>query len=220
MSPERNVLLEVDRQMQELEDNDGPVASKPQSWLTRPSMCILAASTAATWAIGLIRPNQWSLVLVGAFWIVFGAYVFYRLAQNGHGWLAIIPGIPIAIISVFIVLPSDVFNWIMEPLNSQLSASQSPLPAGKLGHVAGFFILTAILYSIRHSLQLKPLQLLSILLLLAAATEGMQLYIPQRTPTLRDFLFDSAGIASGALIVAISRWLFPTMASRKVRAKE
>lgn len=172
----------------------------------RPSISILALSTLATWTVGLTNPSSWSLYVVASLWLLFGIYVWYRLIRQGHYWFSALPALLLVGIAVGVSLPVDLFNRLLDPLNSWLTSVESPLPAGKIGHVVGFSVLAIVCLAARKSLQIQSLDLFLILALLAAATEGIQLYVAGRTPSLRDFLLDAIGVAIGTItFLAIQR---------------
>lgn len=176
-------------------------------FLRRPSISILALSTLVTWIVGLTHPSTWSLYVVASLWLLFGFYVWYQLFRQGHYWLSALPALLLVVIAVGVSLPRELFDQLMDPFNTWLTSFEFPLPAGKIGHILGFCVLTTVCLALRKRLSIQTFDLYLILALLAAATEGIQLYVAGRTPSLRDFLFDSIGVAIGTIVfLAIQRW--------------
>jgi len=165
----------------------------------RPSILVLASSTLATWLAGLLAPTIWALVTIGACWLVFGSYVLYRLFQNGHRWLLAMPLLFVITIAIGVSMPLDTFNWLLQPVDHFLEVSGSPIPAGKIGHVFCFALLTFFLLRHRNHWKISLSELFVILALLGIATEGIQLFIEGRTPNFLDFGFDLTGVTIGAV---------------------
>lgn len=182
--------------------------SEARLFFRRPSISILALSTLVTWIVGLTSPSPWSLYIVASLWLLFGIYVWYQLVRQGHYWLSALPALLLIVIAVGVSLPLELFNQLMDPFNSWLASFDSPLPAGKIGHILGFSFLTTLCLAVRKSFRIQTFDLFLILALLAAATEGIQLYVAGRTPSLRDFLFDAIGVVIGTMaFLAIQRWV-------------
>ncbi len=169
----------------------------------RPSLQILAANTAITWITGLVAPQEWASIIVGSCWILFGIYVGYRLIRTGQLWVAAIPMFFVIAISVGVALPRDTFDSLLRPLDHWLTTWNSPLPAGKLGHIFCFAMLTLFALAIRRRLSVGASELVLFLLLLAVATEGFQLFIAQRTTTVLDLVWDFTGAAIGYAIFSV-----------------
>ena len=158
---------------------------------------------AVTWFVGLVNPSVMSFYIIASMWVIFGSYILLRMIQDGHYWLSILPAILTVLIVVAIVLPVETFDSLMAPLNAQIKRQGSPLLAGKIGHIICFAFFVIFLQSIRKSLRLHHVDLYAVTILLAAATEGMQLFVPGRTPQLRDFIFDILGIGLGTILFVL-----------------
>jgi len=175
----------------------------------RPSLLILALSTAATWIVGLLSPRSWSATCVAACWIAFGLYVLCRLVRNRQLWIAALPVFFVLAIGIGISLPHETLNSLLKPANDLLASWNLPLSAGKYGHVFCFAMLTLFALAIRRKLTASPQELVLFILLLAVATEGFQLFVPGRTTKLLDLGLDIFGALIGFGIFSIYKSVYP-----------
>jgi len=148
--------------------------------LKRPSIQILALSTVATWVVGLTAPQSWAAVAVAICWIGVG-----------------------------VSLPYETIHALLEPANLFLSRWKLPLSAGKYGHVFCFAMLTLFALAIRRKLEVPAKELTVFVVLLAIATEGFQLFIPERTTNVFDLGLDLFGAFLGFLIFVIYKYFVP-----------
>jgi hypothetical protein len=94
-------------------------------------------------------------------------------------------------------------HWALWPMHWDLS---------KLSHLIGFMLLSIILFSDKR---VGIAWGFSALLLLAAATELMQFFVPERTPRLSDAIVDSTGAGLGlALTLLIGKFVWPRTARK------
>ena len=177
--------------------------------LKRPSLLILAISTAATWFVGLVSPHSWSAACVAISWIAFGLYVLYRLIRNRQLWIAALPVFFVLAIGIGISLPVGVLNDLLQPANELITRWNLPLSAGKYGHVFCFAMLTLFALAIRRKLTVTPRELVLFIFLLAVATEGFQLFVAGRTTKAFDLVLDLAGALIGFGIFLIYKRLYP-----------
>jgi len=70
----------------------------------------------------------------------------------------------------------------------------------KVGHFLVFFLLGMLMFRFRGRLGMTRMHVIGLLLLLALASEGAQLYLDNRTPRPTDLLIDGAGILLAALL--------------------
>ena len=181
----------------------------------RPSLLILALSTAATWTVGLLSPHSKSAACVAVCWIAFGLYVLYRLVRNRQIWIAALPVFFVLAIGIGISLPFETLNNLLRPANDLLSRWNVPLSAGKYGHVFCFAMLTLFALAIRRKLTASPQELVLFILLLAVATEGFQLFVPGRTTKIFDLGLDLFGALIGFLIFSIYKSVYPNRLENK-----
>ena len=181
----------------------------------RPSLLILALSTAATWTVGLLSPHSKSAACVAVCWIAFGLYVLYRLVRNRQIWIAALPVFFVLAIGIGISLPFETLNNLLRPANDLLSRWNVPLLAGKYGHVFCFAMLTLFALAIRRKLTASPQELVLFILLLAVATEGFQLFVPGRTTKIFDLGLDLFGALIGFLIFSIYKSVYPNRLENK-----
>ena len=177
--------------------------------LRRPSLLILAISTAATWLVGLLAPHSWIAVCVVVSWIVFGLYVLYRLIYNGQIWMAALPVFFVLAIGVGISLPRQVLNDLLQPADDLVERWNLPLAAGKYGHVFCFSMLTLFALAIRRKLTVTAGELVLFIFLLAAATEGFQLFVEGRTTKISDLGLDLVGALIGFGIFSVYKRVYP-----------
>ena len=183
----------------------------------RPSLLILALSTAATWIVGLLAPQSWSATCVAISWIAFGLYVLYRLVRNGQIWIAALPVFFVLAIGIGISLPVGVLNDLLQPANDLLMRFNLPLSAGKYGHVFCFAMLTLFALSIRRKLTVTPRELVLFIFLLAVATEGFQLFVDGRTTNFSDLVLDLIGALIGfGIFLLYKRWYPNRLGSKQV----
>ncbi len=186
----------------------------------RPSLLILAVSTAATWIVGLLAPDSWSASCVAICWICFGLYVLYRLVRNGQIWIAALPVFFVLAIGIGISLPLDTLNDLLRPANEMISRWNLPMSAGKYGHVFCFAMLTLFALAIRRKLTASPGELVLFVFLLAVATEGFQLFVPRRTTQFFDLLLDLVGALIGFGIFLIYKLVYADRMETKSLEKE
>ena len=173
-------------------------------------MLILILATLATWIVGLTSQATWSAWAIGGCWLVFGGYILYRLLTSGNRELAMAPIALVIIICIGVSLPPAVFDAIFDPVNDLLEQLGSPLPAGKIGHILCFAALTLFAFKVRHKLEIRAIEVAVFLVLLAVATEGMQLFIKGRTTKLLDMGFDLFGALIGFGLFGIYKlWINP-----------
>lgn len=170
---------------------------------------ILALSTAATWIVGLLAPHSAAAVAVGICWIVFGLYIVYRLVHSGQFWIAVLPVFFVVAIGLGVSLPAETIQGFLEPANRILRTWQSPLAAGKYGHLFCFAMLTLFALAIRRKLAVSAKELISFILLLAVATEGFQLFLPGRTTKIFDLVLDLLGALIGFGIFYVYKTVYP-----------
>lgn len=179
-------------------------ARAARAWI-RPSIWVLAACTATTWLCGLMHTGKWTFLLLVACWVAFGGHVLFRLMQNRHRWLLVMPILFVIVIATGVSLPSETFNRLTGPANSILSQAGSPIPLGKIGHILCFAALTFFLLLYRRRWKFAYMELLVVLSLLGLATEGIQLFIAGRTPTILDFGFDLLGVSLGTIFYQLMK---------------
>ena len=171
--------------------------------LKRPSLQILLLSTIATWIVGLFSTQSWSLYAVGGCWLVFGGYIWSQLLRKRQLWLAAVPIFFVIVIGIGISLPVELFNKINQPVDHWLMQVGSPLMTGKIGHVFCFAMLTLFMLLVRRRLDVRASELVWFIILLAVATEGMQLFVAGRTTRMSDLLLDLVGAIIGYAIFLI-----------------
>lgn len=109
-------------------------------------------------------------------------------------------------IIVGVMLPESMTLGFIDPLLASVAEQlpaldfQSLKSTYKIGHFVFFLLISLLLAFNANAWSLKPLLLLYLLILLAIASEGMQLHLFNRTTRLSDLGIDGAGILVGWLI--------------------
>jgi VanZ family protein len=84
----------------------------------------------------------------------------------------------------------------------------------KVGHFLFFCLIAIVLVRNARALPISPAQLILLLLLLAVASEGMQLHLFNRTTRLSDLGIDAGGILLGSLLASVFKAKRRTRRSR------
>ncbi len=150
----------------------------------------------------LYRISSYFLVIC---WIAIFLASGKWLYQNASRGLFVTGSLLVAGIVIGVMLPENMTIGIVNPVfdaiasripSFDLDAAQSTY---KVGHFVFFFFIALVLALNVRSLPLKPSLLVVLLLLLAVASEGMQLHLFNRTTRLSDLGIDTAGIMLGWL---------------------
>ncbi len=171
----------------------------------------ISVSNASVQIVKHWPPFPWffgSLILL---WIFFGVRVAYHFLQTGNGILLVLPAVLTLIIGIGITLPNEAVRSLLAPLNALMTKNGLVNPiwipiafsAGKLGHVIGFAAFAFVALLMRRRFSLSRVQMATIFFLLATATEGMQLFLPDRSTRFSDLLFDGAGVLIGVVAYAV-----------------
>jgi len=179
-------------------------------------LIVFAVLTSITVGLGWIVPAAFVLptfyLLVGA-WGIFGCRTAAFLWQHGHQkavWICV--GLMV-VLGVGVALPGRIFGLLLEPLDQVIDFLNDLLPsifffrgsAGKVGHVFCFAGLALVTLLYRKRLSISRGHWVIGFALLASATEGIQLFLKGRSPSLRDTGFDALGVMIGIAIFAIVR---------------
>ncbi len=111
-----------------------------------------------------------------------------------------------------VLMPETARMSILQPayhwLASMLSVSgDRPLALSfKIGHFMVFFLVALTLLSNKAALGMRTWLVLSCMLLLGIATEGLQLHLFDRTTRLSDLYIDMAGVGLALLLVSSANW--------------
>jgi len=147
----------------------------------------------------------WSLL---AFWVVDGLYHGIG-APLVRRWLLA----TLALLAVGVFMPAVVYQELIDGLASGFGLDL-PEP-GAFGHAAAFGLLALLL---RIGRSRDPLLVhLSCWLLLAAVTEVLQLFTPDREPEAGDWLIDATGTTAGLLLAELGLWLQRRLAAARRR---
>lgn len=126
------------------------------------------------------------------------------LAWDRRPYVVVVLASATLVFSALLLLPSDLLRRTLgrEAMRSlDWVAQQVPLSLGDLGHVAGFALLTVLLWWLRPGL--RGWALVVLLLGLAFAAEAMQLLTPHRAARIDDVWSNLAGVGLGLLVVVV-----------------
>ncbi|MEE9319793.1 MAG: VanZ family protein [Granulosicoccus sp.] len=99
-------------------------------------------------------------------------------------------------IATTVLLPVEFMNGILKPLNS-IIFTYVPwfgISAGKMGHIAAFFLLTLCTVTIGQRFCISLLKLLAVIMVFSVATEVSQLMVDGRHTKFQDLLFNLTGV--------------------------
>jgi VanZ family protein len=162
-------------------------------------------------------PTEYSLIksLSLVIWLFAGAYWLTLLVKHYRGKIQIVfLTLMVVVIAVGVLMPIGLkallTNWLSTYVPAFLTAAilndmglslqfwTDLLPqrwdASKFGHLLGFFLMSATLFSEKEK---SVWTLLPGLVLLALVSEVLQHYVPGRGPSLSDVLVDLIGIIAG-----------------------
>ena len=178
-------------------DSDGHFA------LTEASARQIATTSRFELVQGILL-GSWGLLLLTA-----GYWVLWRI----RWWTAALLLTLLAATFVGVLLPESATTGVLQPLYRRAAAvvsvsSDRPLAVlFKLGHFGFFLAVTLVLLIVRSGIELRTITILQFMVLLALATEGLQLHLFNRTTRLSDIGIDLLGIAlAWALVFGIQRW--------------
>ena len=139
-------------------------------------------------------------------WVVLGALGALALYRRSGPTVSAVVGAMTVLVGVGVMLPESATG----PLRALGEAVASRLPLFgelrlvelfKAGHFVVFFLLGLLTFRFRGRLGLSRMRVFALLVLLAFASEGAQLYLHNRTPRFTDLLVDGAGILLAAALI-------------------
>ena len=131
------------------------------------------------------------------------------LVRRSTRQLGIITGALIVLTVVGILLPESVSNQQVLPLYRRLASALSfgntePLEViFKTGHFLFFFGVTLCLLLGRSTLRLSSTMIIGFMMVFAIATEGLQLFLFNRSTRLFDLGVDIAGVMLALIVASI-----------------
>ncbi len=150
-------------------------------------------------------------------WLILFAISAKWLVQHASPSLSMTAGFLVVCIIIGVMLPESATNGVVDPLFDAI-AGKFPAFANfdakslyKVGHFLFFCLITLVLIRNARSLSISKTTLIVLLLLLAVASEGMQLHLFNRTTRLSDLGIDAGGILLG--------WFLVTTFKRKRRSR-
>jgi VanZ family protein len=179
-------------------------------------LVVFAILASVTLGLGWLVPPSLSLptfyLLTGA-WAVFGCRTAAFLWQHGHRkslWISV--GLML-ILGVGVALPAGIIRYLLQPFDRVINFLNEQLPnvfffrgaSGKVAHVFCFAGLALVTLLNRNRLSVSKMHWVIGFMLLATATESIQLFLKGRSATLRDAGFDAIGVVLGMVIYSIIR---------------
>lgn len=146
-------------------------------------------------------------------WAGFAVATAWRLVRRGGTLAALVLAAPVAGILVGVALPETVDLSALRGGFASAAARIAPLQdvdfavLYKVGHFGFFLVAAALASALRRRFGVRALAVAGALVLLALATEGLQLHLYDRTERASDLLIDGAGIAFGTLFGIASQRL-------------
>ena len=148
-----------------------------------------------------ITPNYMaSVALLFMGWFILAALIAQWLLKHAPLKTTLLAGLLLAGILIGVMMPETRTIPIIDPLFQAIAAqlNMTGMDSGtfiyKTGHFMFFFFTSLVLMLKSDVLPANRLQLACIMILLAVATEGMQLHLPNRTTQLFDIGVDTSGV--------------------------
>lgn len=147
-------------------------------------------------------------ILIVAWIVLFGVACFW-MYKNLPTKIAIVALVLVAGTVIGVLMPENITDPYVKPLLEFLGQNVAPSGpkfaefAYKIGHFVFFFFVALLFMQNAASLPISRFQLLLLMLLLAIATEGMQLHLFNRTTRLSDLAIDSSAIVVGWAVSSI-----------------
>jgi len=151
----------------------------------------------------------WSVMLLIA--------LYYLFIHSSKKMFAVIASV-ISLTIVGILMPENVASGTVKPVYTALQnltglTGDTLLEyAYKVGHFIFFFLSSFILLLYRKQLKMPAWEIYVLVVLFAIATEGLQLYLSDRSTRISDLLIDCSAIAIGAMLATIVTSLKPSTA--------
>ena len=155
-------------------------------------------------------PFQWVFGALSFAWSAFSIFVVIHFFKSGQARSLWLPAILVGIIVIGIFLPVDMIYGLLLPLDDSFNRLHAEYPdwmlfqfdAIQLGHTLSFAAFSLVALLLRDRLRISVYQLVAVFGLLVLATEGMQLFLSNRSANLPDIGMDVAGIVVGCLAFA------------------
>ena len=151
------------------------------------------------------------VVMLSASWLLVAAVAAKWLLTHAPPRTALLAGLLGAGIIVGVMLPETFKFPLIDPLFQQLTlwipldGTESGKFTYKLGHFLFFFLTSLVLMLKTSSMPITRLQIVCIMVMMAVATEGMQLHLLNRSTQAFDIGVDAGGILLAWLAVKVLR---------------
>jgi len=155
----------------------------------------------------------WSILLLIA--------LYYLFTHASRGMFALIVSV-ILLTIIGVILPETIRYKTVTPIYRTIQNLTGLTGDGilenayKIGHFIFFFLSTFILVLYRKKLRLPMWEVFYLVIMFAVATEGLQLYLLDRTTRISDLLIDFSAIVFGAILAMIILAV-ETTSSRKTK---
>jgi len=142
----------------------------------------------------------WTLMLLVA--------LYYLFTHASGSMFALILGV-VSLTIVGVLMPETISSGTVKPIYASLqnltglTGDRVLEYAYKIGHFVFFFLSTLILLLYRRKLRLPAWEVFFLMIIFAIATEGLQLYLSDRSTRFSDLLIDFSAIIAGAMLATV-----------------
>ncbi len=167
---------------------------------------------AANGRVDSVQPNRYFKPVLTGLIVLHGlvlAMMLCQAARHTRITLLIKPALLLLIIAAGVISSLPGLRLVVLPVAAQI-AQVSELEVSqvlgfllKSGHAALYMVLTLALAPVRRALQIAPLHYALFLLIMAAGSESLQLFVIDRQAALTDIGIDASGILLGLLILSL-----------------
>lgn len=142
----------------------------------------------------------WAILLLIALY-----YLFAHASKTMFGVITAV----ILLTFIGVLMPETIRAGAVKPIYDTvqnltgITGDMSLKSAYKVGHFIFFFLCTVLLLLYRKPLKLLVWEIFVLVILFAIATEGLQLYLLDRTTRVADLFIDFSAIVSGAILAVL-----------------
>ena len=148
-------------------------------------------------------------VVVFTIWaIIFMIVLHYLFVHASKAMFAVIATV-MSLTIIGVLMPENIRSGTIKPVYevvqnlSGIDNNFGLVYAFKIGHFIFFFLSTLILLLYRKTLKLLTWEIVLLVILFAIATEGLQLYLLDRSTRFTDLIIDFSAIVVGAILTAL-----------------
>jgi len=164
---------------------------------------------ASVWLVSELPTFSKARIAIFLVWSIILLIVLYYLFTHGSKATFAAIATVISLIIIGVLMPETIRAGTVKPVYDFIQnltglAGDSVLAyAYKVGHFIFFFLCTLLLLLHRKTLQLRTWEIYLIVVLFAIATEGLQLYLLDRSTRITDLFIDFSAIVAGAILATV-----------------